>query len=75
MPKQSPHGVDLQDLHTHFCRHVATQQSGKMPVETFATPTGVTHVYVGGIPFCLRVTGDVSPGYTFLPNALFLRGA
>jgi hypothetical protein len=54
---------------------VATQQSRRLPVEIFANPTGVTNVYADGITFCLRVIGDVSQGYKFLPNALFPKGA
>lgn len=37
---------------------MAVQQSGKLPVKTFANPTGVTNVYADGITFFLQVTGE-----------------
>lgn len=66
VPKQSPCGGNLRDLCTHSNRHVATQQSRRLPVEIFANPTGVTNVYADGITFCLRMIGDVSQGHKFL---------
>lgn len=66
VPKQIPCGDDLQGLHTHSGRHVATQQKRKLPVEAFANTTRVTTVYVDGITFCLKcdwrcVTGTQIP--------------
>lgn len=64
----------MRALHTHFRRLVATQQSEKLPVETFANPIGVTKVHTDGINFGLGRTGDVSQRQKFLPNAFFPSG-
>lgn len=59
----------------HFHRHVATQQSGKLIVETFANPTRVSNIYADSMTFCLRVTEDMLQGHKFLTNALSPSGA
>ena len=47
-PSRAPMEVTCE-IHTPTLEDVATQQSGKLPVEIFANPTGVTNVYADGI--------------------------